>query len=260
MDWNNLLSASLSQANKPAGMSLSGYGYTAPLPPGFNAIPVDAFGAYCVIPPGSNPPPMSMAMILINPVPPQAFPVLLQTYYTFDNPMVALSNAYSLGLVNILQVAPLRQSNMNGATAHIREFDAVSMSGQPTRMTAILLQGQTSSVQAVIGINLYCWAQFAASTLQFVAGIQLAGTSQGPGEVRAFMQHEQASDVNLQIVGKDKSVTDVMTVPAQFEGKTVINKFEGPVYFGDNIDYRNAEVSGNIQIGNKNSQKNRRSK
>jgi hypothetical protein len=144
---------------------------------------------------------------------------------------------------------------MNGATAYIREFDAVSMSGQPTRMTAILLQGQSSAVQAVIGINLYCWAQFAASTLQFVAGIQLAGTSHGPGEVRAFMEHQQASDVNLQIVGKDNQVTDVMTVPAEVKGQKVVLKFEGPVYFGDN--YSGSEFSGRYQIGDNNTQKNR---
>ncbi|HET9305905.1 MAG TPA: hypothetical protein VFO46_07760 [Candidatus Sulfotelmatobacter sp.] len=242
------------------GMSLTGYGYTAPLPPGFNAIPIDAFGSYCVIPPGSNPPPMSVAVILLSPVPPQAFPMVLQTYYNFENPMVALPNAYGLGLANILQVAPLRQSNMNGALAYIREFDAVSMNGQPMRMTAILLQGQNSSVQAVIGINVYQWTQFAASALQFVAGIQLAGTSQVPGEVRAFMQHQEASDVSLQIVGKDKSVTDVMTLPAEVEGKSVVFKFEGPVYFGDNIDCSNAEVSGNIQIGKNNTQSSRRSR
>jgi hypothetical protein len=203
---------------------------------------------------------MSMALILLSPVPPQAFPMVLQTYYNFENPMVALQNAYGLGLANVLQVAPLRQSNMNGAPAYIREFDAVSMSGQPMRMTAILLQGQSSSVQAVIGINVYQWAQFAAPALQFVAGIQLAGTVPAHGEVRAFMQHQEASDVSLQIVGKDKSVTDVMTVPAQVEGKSVVYKFEGPVYFGDNIDNSNAQFSGNIQIGKNNRQKSGRSK
>jgi hypothetical protein len=250
----NLADMFKSQSAINPAMSLTGYGYTAPLPPGFNAIPMDAFGSYCVIPPGSNPPPMSMALILLSPVPPQTFPMVLQTYYNFENPMVALQNAYGLGLANILQVAPLRQSNMNGALAYIREFDAVSMSGQPMRMTAILLQGQSSSVQAVIGINVYQWAQFAAPALQFVAGIQLAGTVQAPGEVRAFMQHQEALDVNLQIVGRDKSVTDVMTLPAQVEGKSVVYKFEGPVYFGDKFDYSNATVSGNIQVGRNNTQ------
>jgi hypothetical protein len=259
MNFNDILKGSFGNASPPA-MNLTGYGYTAPMPPGFNAMPIDAFGSYYVIPPGSNPPPMSMALILISPVPPQNFPMVLQTYYSFDNPMVALPNAYGLGLANILQVAPLRQSNMNGAVAYIREFDAVSMSGQPMRMTAILLQGPNSSVQAIIGINLYQWAQFAAPALQFVAGIQLAGTTQVPGAVRAFMEHKQASDVSLQIVGKDNHVTDVMTVPAEVQGQNVVFKFEGPVYFGDNNDYSGSKFSGNYQIGDNNKQKNRRGK
>src|SRR5439155_11799611 len=100
--------------------SLNGYGYTAPLPQGFSAISVDAFGGYYVLPPGSSPPPFSMALIWITPVAPPAFAMLLQAYYNFDNPMVALSNAYGLGLINVLQVASLRQSVMNGASAYIR--------------------------------------------------------------------------------------------------------------------------------------------
>jgi hypothetical protein len=225
--------------------TLTGYGYTAPLAPGFTAVPVDPFGGYFVLPPGSSPPPFSLALIWISAVNPAAFPMLLQTYYAFDNPMVALSNAYGLGLVNVLQVSPLRQSNMNGASAYIREFDAVNQAGQPTRMTAILLQGPSSSLQVMIGINMYQWAQFVGPALEFVAGIQLAGTVQGPGAVRASMEHAQSPDVNFQVVSRDGTATQVVTLPARDEqGRSVVNNFYGEVHIVER------EYSGNFSDSN----------
>jgi hypothetical protein len=235
---------------------LNGYGYTAALPPGFNAVPLDAFGGCYILPPGSTPPPFSMALIWLSPIFPAAFPMLLQTYFNFDNPMVALSNAYGLGLSNILQILPLRQSQMNGAQAYIREFDALSISGQPKRMTAILLQGPASAVQVIIGIDLYQWAQFGQSTFQFVAGIQLTGTAPASGTVRAVMNHAQSANVELQVVDAKNCVTPVMTVPAQDEqGRKIVHNFYGPVHFGN--DFSKATFSGDNLIGDHNSQNNR---
>jgi len=202
-----------------------------------------------------------MALIWITPVAPPAFAMLLQTYYNFDNPMVALSNAYGLGLINVLQVAPLRQSVMNGASAYIREFDAVNQNGQPTRMTAILLQGPSSGLQVMIGINLYQWAQFAGPALQFVAGIQLAGTLQGPGAVRASMDHEKAPDVKFEVVSNDGSATQIVTLPATDEnGQSVVNNY----YYGE-VHIAETEYSGNFsdsnnQFGDNSSQNIRRRK
>jgi hypothetical protein len=234
--------------------TLTGFGYTAPLAQGFTAIPVDPYGGYYVLPPGSSPPPFSLALIWISPVNPAAYPMLLQTYYAFDNPMVALQNAYGLGLVNVLQIAPLRQSNMNGAAAYIREFDAVNQAGQPTRMTAILLQGPSSALQVMIGINMYQWAQFVGPALQFVAGIQLAGTSQGPGAVRAYMEHQQSPDVNFQVVSTDGTATQVVTLPARDEkGQSVVNNY----YYGEvhiSTDYSGNFSGSNYQFGDNSKQ------
>jgi|SRR5580658_752607 hypothetical protein len=235
--------------------SLTSYSYTAPLPPGFNAMPLDPFGGYMVLPPGSSPPPFSMALIWISPIAPAAFPTLLQTYYEFDNPMVAMSNAYSLGLINILQVAPLRQSNMNGASAYIREFDAVSQNGHPTRLTAILLQGPASALQVIVGVNLYQWAQFIGPALQFVAGIQLTGTCQGTGSIQAFMEHPQSPDVQFAVVNHDGSATPLVTLPAQNDkGQSVVINYYGPVQYGNKNDYSGNFSNSDNQFGDKSAQ------
>ena len=177
--------------------TLNGMGYSAQLPAGFNAMPVDAMGGYWVLPPGSAPPPYSPALIWLEPVMPQFLPVLLQTYYNFDNPMVAMSNAQSLGLMNVLGVAPLRQTNLNGASALVREFDGMSLNGTPMRMSGLLLQGPTSALQVIIGINLYMWVQFTGPSMQFLAGIRLQGTAEVGGGVRSVIDPNNLSQVQV---------------------------------------------------------------
>ena len=66
-------------------------------------------------------------------------------------------------LLSVLRITPLRQTTLNGVMTLVREFDALSINGQPIRMSAMLLQGPSSAVQCVVGISLYRWVEFAAS-------------------------------------------------------------------------------------------------
>ena len=218
--------------------ALNGMGYSAQLPPGFTATPIDAIGGYWVLPPGSHPPPFSPSLIWIEPIYPQFFPVLMQNYYNFDNPMVALQNAYSLGLVSVLQVAAMRQTNINGAITHIREFDAMSANGQPMRMTGMLMQGPMSAVQVMIGTNLFQWVQFAGISLQFVASVRLNGTFQSTSEVRSIVDQNRPDQIEMQLVNSDQSVASIMAMPTQVRGQVVyqVHVEAGGTYIAGNVN------------------------
>jgi hypothetical protein len=236
----------------PAPNVVNGYGFSVSMPPGFVAMPTDPMsGGYFAWPAGSTPPPNSPALIWLTPVLPIAIPGLLQHYYQFDNPMVAMANAQSLGLMNVLRVAPLRQANVNGVTAVIREFDALSMDGQPVRMTALLLRGPMSAAQCIVGVNLYRWVEFAGATLQFVANIQLAGTTASPAEVRSVIDPKDLNRVEMQLVNEDSSVAPIMNLPTNVQGQQV---FHIHVEAGGSIKFGNVEGT-NIQFGNHNIQR-----
>ena len=113
---------------------LNGPGYSIRVPAGFTMFQSNPMGGYALLPPGSTPPPVSPAIVGIDPIPPMMVPMLMQSLYGFENPFVQTMNAMSLGLKKVTRVAPARQMDMQAGTAHIREFDAVAMSGQPVRM------------------------------------------------------------------------------------------------------------------------------
>ncbi|WP_348268218.1 hypothetical protein P8936_03060 [Edaphobacter paludis] len=230
--------------------TLNGYGYSVQMPPGFTSTPPDPMsGGVFAWPPGSTPPPNSPALIWILPVMPPYLPGLVQHYYNFDNPMVAAYNARSLGLQSVLRITPLRQTTLNGVMTLVREFDALSMDGHPIRMSAMLLQGPTSAVQCVVGISLYRWVEFAGSTLQFVANLQLNGTSAVPGEVRTLIDKNNLNHVEMQLVNADSSVvTPIMSLPTTV-GQSQI--FEIHVEAGGSLSF--GDVKGtNVQIGDHN--------
>ncbi|MDW5267941.1 MULTISPECIES: hypothetical protein [Acidobacteriaceae] len=230
--------------------TLNGYGYSVQMPLGFMSMPPDPMsGGIFAWPPGSTPPPNSPALIWILPVMPPYLPGLVQHYYNFDNPMVAAYNAQSLGLLSVLRITPLRQTSLNGVTTLVREFDALSMDGNSIRMSAMLLQGPFSAVQCVVGISLCRWVEFAGSTLQFIANLQLNGTSAAPGEVRTLIDKNNLNHVEMQLVNADSSVvTPIMTLPTTV-GQSQI--FEIHVAAGGSLSF--GDVKGtNVQIGDHN--------
>ena len=161
-----------------AGASvIGGPGYTAAVPPGFMVFPVNPMtGAYALLPPGSTPPPASPASIEIKSVPPIAIQPLLTTLNGLMNPFLGMMNAQSLGLASVVLIAPARQALLNYGMAHIREFEAIgAFSGQPVRIMLVLLLGQVGTVQVVLGINLFRWAEFLAPCLEFDLRYQRSG-------------------------------------------------------------------------------------
>lgn len=230
--------------------TLSGPGYSAQMPPGFMSTPTDPIsGGSIAWPPGSTPPPNSPALIWLLPIMPFRLPMLLQNYYNFDNPMVATFNAQSLGLMSVFRIAPLRQTTLNGAMTLVREFDALSMNGEPKRMSAMLLQGPTSALQCVVGISLFRWVEFTGPTLQFVANIQMSGTYVAPGQVRTMIDKNNLNRVEMQLVNADSSVVaPIMTLPTTVDGTKI---FEIHVEAGGSISF--GDVKGtNVQIGDHN--------
>ncbi len=226
-----------------------GPGYSVLMPPGFSALPPDPMsGSTYAWPSGSWGPPNGPALVWLLPISPFQVQNLRQHYLNFDNPMVAAMNAQSLGLLNVLRIAPLRQTVLNGANALVREFDALSLNGQPVRMSAILLFGPQSTLQCIVGISLYRWVEFVGPTLQFVGNLQLDGTSASPGEVRSVIDRNDLNRVEMQVVNADRSVAPIMSMPTAVAGTPVFQihvEAGGSIRFGD--------VQGtNVQIGNHN--------
>lgn len=232
--------------------TLTGYGYSVQMPPGFMYTPPDPMtGGSFAWPAGSTPPPSSPALIWLLPIMPAYLPGLIQHYYSFDNPMVATFNVQSLGLMSVTRIAPLRQTTLNGASALVREFDAMSMDAAPIRMSAMLLQGPYSALQCIVGINLYRWVEFAGSTLQFVANVQMNGTYANPGEVRTLIDKNNLNHVEMQVVNADRSeVAPIMNLPTRVGEAQV---FEIHVQAGGTISF--GDVKGtNVQFGDHNRQ------
>lgn len=228
---------------------LSGPGFSVELPPGFGAMPPNPMNGSCFAwPPGSWGPVNSPALVWLLPLLPFQVAGLQQHYRNFDNPWVAMQNAQSLGLASVLAVAPIRETSLNGASALIREFDALSMNGQPVRMSAMLLCGPSSSVQCIVGINLYRWVEFAGPTLQFVSKLQLTGVAAARGEVRTVIDRQDLSRVEMQVVNPDRTVAPIMSMPTSVGGTQVFHihvEAGGAIKFGD--------VQGtNVQFGDHN--------
>jgi len=234
--------------------TLNGYGYSVQMPPGFMSTPLDPMSGGCFAwPLGSTPPPNSPALVWLLPIMPAYLPGLIQHYYNFDNPMIANFNAQSLGLMSVTRIAPLREINLNGSRTLVREFDAMSIDGQPIRMSAMLLQGPYSVLQCIVGVNMYRWAEFTGATLQFVANLQMNGTNAVPVQVRTMIDKNNLNNVEMQLVQDGSSeIASIMKLPTVVGGTTVyqINVLgNGNVAFGD--------VKGTkVQIGDHNSQLN----
>jgi hypothetical protein len=116
------------------------------------------------------------------------------------------------------------------------------------RMSAIVLQGPASTIQCVVGINLYRWVEFAGAALQFVARIQLDGVNIAPGNVRTVIDRNNLNQVEMQIVNAGNSVAPIMSLPTSVGGQPI---FHIEVAAGASITF--GAVSGtNVQIGDHN--------
>lgn len=230
----------------PSPPVLAGPGFSVELPPGFGATPPHPISGSCFAwPPGSWGPVNSPALVWLLPLPAMQVAVLEQHYRNFDHPSVALQNAQSLGLASVMQVAPLRETALNGAPTLLREFDALSLNGQPVRISAMLLRGAASALQCIVGIHLYRWVEFAGPTLQFVSGLQLAGAFSSAGEVRTVIDRQDLSRVEMQVVNADHTVAPIMSMPTAVGTTQIFH-----IHVDSVGDLRFGDVQGtNVQIG-----------
>ncbi len=204
---------------------LNGPGYSVRVPAGFTMLQSNPMGGYALLPPGSTPPPVSPAIIAVDPIPPMMVPMLMQSLDGFENPFVQTMNAMSLGLKDVKRVAPARQMDLPSGTAHIREFDAVSWSGQPVRMMVLVIQGQLATVKVVIGVNMQRWPEFIGPCMELVGGISLSGAMPVPAQVQAVLDKQHPDQIELDFVNPDNTLTPFLALPTQVEGRQVINNF-----------------------------------
>jgi hypothetical protein len=199
--------------------TISGPGYSVPLPPGFTlAGGLPAMGVYRLLPPGATPYNVD-ALLQIRPVQ----PFDLQNVYSMDNPMMALAQVASLGLTNVLGVLPVRQVPMPQGNTHIREFDAVNMFQMPLRVMEIVMIGTQSAVEVLVLMSLYRWMEFAAPCLDFVARINLGGAPQAAPELRAVVDQNRKDQVEYQLVSPNQAPIPLTSLPTSFGGTTIIH-------------------------------------
>lgn len=202
---------------------LSGPGYWARVPPSFTVMPLHPMGVYMLVPPGSHPPPLSPGLVIIDPVHPMAVNPLLHNIYNLENPYLALMNARSLGLANILGVAPARQTMLPGGITHIREFDAVSFSTQPVRAMVLAIVGPQATVKVLVVLNLYRWAEFIGPCLQLVSSISLSGTPSLPAHLQAVVDEWHRDQVEFRVVTQNNQAFPLTTLPTVYGNVTIIN-------------------------------------
>lgn len=229
---------------------MRGSGYTIAVLPGWRVVPADPLNtSQLAFPMDVPPPPNSPAAVMISPVFPPQFAAVYQTYMGLENPMVQAGAANSLGLMQVLAVAPLRQMTFNGAEALVREFDALSFAGQPVHLSAMLLRGPCSAMQTVVAVNPYFWTQWAGPALQFVSQVQLDGTQNTGSEIRSIVDPAHPQKVELQLMNeKSGQAAPVMTMPTEVNSKQV---YQVVVQAGAVVHM--GEIEGaNVQVGRHN--------
>jgi hypothetical protein len=186
-------------------------------------MPLHPMGGYILVPPGSHPPPLSPGLVIIDPVHPMAVNPLLHNIYNFEDPYVALMNAQSLGLANILGMAPARQTMLPGGTTHIREFDAVSFSTQPVRVMVLAIVSQQATVKVLVVLNLYRWAEFIGPCLQLISGISLSGAPPVPAHLQAVVDERHRDQIEFRVVTNNNQAFPLTALPTVYGNLTIIN-------------------------------------
>ncbi|HTW47416.1 MAG TPA: hypothetical protein VMD92_05680 [Acidobacteriaceae bacterium] len=206
-----------------APATISGPGYSVPLPPGFTlAGGMPAFGVYRLLPPGTTSYNVE-ALLQIRPVQPYDLQPLLQNVYSMDNPMLALAQVANLGLTSVLGVLPVRQVPMPQGLTHIREFDALNMFQMPLRVMEMVMTGTQSAVEILVVMSLYRWMDFVAPCLDFVARINLGGVPQAAPELRAVVDQSRKDQIEYQLVSPDHAPIPLTSLPTSFGGTTIIH-------------------------------------
>jgi hypothetical protein len=202
---------------------LTGPGYSVLLPSGFSVLSGDPYsGAYWLLPPGSYVTDIP-AIVQIRPVQPMELPLLLQNLYQFENPYVAMINAANLGLANVTAIWPVRQVQLGEGAAHIREFDAITIRGFPARVMVVVIQGAISAVEVVTFVNLYRWAEFIGSCLNFVGGINLSGKMPSASLVQAVIDKKNKGQVEYHLINSDGTTSPLTSMPTTVENITIVH-------------------------------------
>ena len=203
--------------------SISGPGYWAPMPPGFTvAAGNPAMGVYRLFPPGASAYDIQ-ALVQIRPVMAFELPMLLANLNGFDNPTVAFMNAANLGLVRVLAVVPVRQMQMPQGITHIREFDAVALTGLPVRVMVLVMQNIAAAVEVVVMMGLYRWTEFVAPCLDFVARINLGGVAAPVPQLQAVFDENRKEQIEYRLVSPNHEPIPLTALPTNVGGVTIIH-------------------------------------
>lgn len=207
----------------PTENTISGPGYAVQLPPGFTlAGGVSIPGVYRLLPPGVSSFDIE-ALLQIRPVQAFELPALLQVVYSFENPLVAQSQALFLGLSSVLGILPVRQVQLPQGLTHIREFDAVNLFGFPLRIMELIIIGAQSAVEVFVLLNLYRWTEFVAPCLDFVGRISLGGVPQAAPQLLAVLDQNHRDQIEYQLVGPNHEPIPLTALPTNVGGTIIIN-------------------------------------
>jgi len=202
--------------------TLRGPGYVARVPDGFAVQPVHPMGGYFLLPPNSTPPPVSPAIVLVEPVHPMMLMTTLQHLHGMENPFLGQLNAAGLGLQGVTKLSPARQQGTPGGTAHIRELDGVSVSGQPLRMMVVVIVGTLGAAKVIIAVNLHRWNEFIGPCLQFLGSINASGPSPCPSNVFAVIDLDHRDEVEFAGGADFGSAVPWTKMPTRVEDRRVI--------------------------------------
>jgi hypothetical protein len=197
--------------------------------------------SYLLLPPGSQPPPFSPALVSIDEMHPMMIQQLLQEFYALENPWVAQMVAQSLGLQQIYNVNPTRQITLPSGTSHIREFDSVGLPpfNPLIHFMTVIIQGQLTTVKVIFGVHLHRWTEFVAGFLELLGGINLAGGSPLSPQVLALADPKHPDQIELNVVNPQTNVrTPVASLPTGSAYNIVLN-----YSYSDN----SVKVDGGIQ-------------
>lgn len=183
---------------------------------------VTGFG---VFPPGASFMPIYPAVASIEAVPPRFVAGLLARLRGLDNPFVAMFSAMALRLQNISNVAPPREVQLPAGTAHVREFEAVGAppTNQPLRFTLMVIEGAATTVQVMLVINLFRWAEFTGPLMGVVASLSLAGGLPRAGEVLAVADPQHTDQMEINVVGPDSRRIPMTAMPTVVYGTVIVN-------------------------------------
>lgn len=184
------------------------------------AVPVA--GIYRLLPPGVSQFDIQ-ALLQIRSVGPVDLPALMQNLYGFENPVVAWQNAAGLGLVNVTGIMPIRQVQMPQGLTHIREFEAVAMTGFPVRVMVLVIQGTQSAVEVLVMMNLYRWTEFIAPCLDLVGRLSLGGAAPAPAQIQAVVDTNRKDKIEYRLMGPDNQPIPLTALPTSVGGTTIIH-------------------------------------